>query len=327
MAPENCIRFSPHLAAESVEWITRALLDSLTDLSDQLSQQAPPLSSQLNLLIEKINADLQKHQTLSPIIFGGYFHLVEILSQSNEELASEVLNALCAHTSQQEFVICCDEFCKHSIESDIFTNCMLTESQQRYWTSCSPDEIQHAKNTIGSIVELIRQTHPQFHAEFTRLVSSIIVAKPNSQQFRFDGASSYHLWGLMMLAWDANKTTLEWIETLAHESSHIFLFGLIREQKLMHDYKLDQTFSSPLRTDKRPLEGIFHATFVSARMYHAVAHYKNHHAGLFDDNEIEQLLTDNSTSFNGGRSTLLENAELTSFGKQLLDDCTQIVNA
>ena len=326
MALENHTRFNPHLAAESVDWITRALLDSLTDLGNQLSEQAPSLSTQLDNLINKINADRQIHHTVSPIIFGGYFHLVEVLDHNDVALASDILNILCAHTAQQDFVNCCDKFCQHSIESDIFTNCMLTETQQKYWTACSPDELQHAVPTLERILELIKQTHPEFHAEFTTLVSSIILAKPHSEQFRFDGASSYHLWGLMMLAWDANKTTLEWIETLAHESSHIYLFGLMKEQKLMHDYKLDQTFSSPLRTDKRPLEGIFHATFVSARMYHAVAHYKNHYPELFDEKEIEKLLAASLASFNGGLSTLLKNAELTSFGQQLLDDCAQIVS-
>lgn len=327
MALENSTRFSPHSAAESVDWITRALLDSLTDLGSQLSEQSPPLSAQLGNLIDKINAQRQTRQTLSPIIFGGYFHLVEVLDQNNAVLAAEILDVLCAHTAQQDFVHCCDKFCQHSTESDIFTNCMLTETQQKYWTACSSDELQHAVTTLEHVVALIKQTQPIFHAEFTTLVSSIVVAKPHAKQFHFDGASSYHLWGLMMLAWDANKSTLEWIETLAHESSHIFLFGLIKEQKLMHDYKLDQTFSSPLRTDKRPLEGIFHATFVSARMYQAVAHYKNHHSELFDEKEIEKMLTASLAAFNCGRSTLLENAELTSFGQKLLDDCAQVVNA
>lgn len=55
------------------------------------------------------------------------------------------------------------------------------------------------------------------------------------------------------------------LEHLVHESSHNVLFGLMLYDPMVTN-PVSEKFSAPLRTDLRPMYGIFHAAFVVARM-------------------------------------------------------------
>lgn len=90
------------------------------------------------------------------------------------------------------------------------------------------------------------------------------------------------------------------METLAHEGSHSFLFGLTMEEPLVRNPD-DELFPSPLRQDRRPMDGIYHATYVSARMYYALDQAKR--SGLLDEAqqaECEARMRDSARAFSGG---------------------------
>ena len=55
------------------------------------------------------------------------------------------------------------------------------------------------------------------------------------------------------------------IVTLAHEEGHAALFGACTREMLVENPD-SELYWSPIRKTERPLEGIFHASFVSARM-------------------------------------------------------------
>ncbi len=52
---------------------------------------------------------------------------------------------------------------------------------------------------------------------------------------------------------------------LLHETAHQLLFGLSLDQPVVEN-DVEERYASPLRPDPRPMDGIFHATFVCARM-------------------------------------------------------------
>ena len=62
---------------------------------------------------------------------------------------------------------------------------------------------------------------------------------------------------------------LSLLETLAHEAAHSLLFGIQISGPLVLNPD-DARFASPLRVDLRPMDGVYHATFVSARMHFAM---------------------------------------------------------
>lgn len=107
---------------------------------------------------------------------------------------------------------------------------------------------------------------PELAAEVRALVHEILLATGGEGAGEeFDGASFYQLWGLLMLNPRYHATPVAVAEVLAHESAHSLLFGFTFDEALVRnpDHEL---YPSPLRTDLRPMDGIYHATFVSARM-------------------------------------------------------------
>ena len=64
--------------------------------------------------------------------------------------------------------------------------------------------------------------------------------------------------------WKQNLDWWQYIPRLIHEYSHNLLFGIARNEPLVFNDP-EERDESPLRQDLRPMDGIYHALFVSAR--------------------------------------------------------------
>ena len=60
-------------------------------------------------------------------------------------------------------------------------------------------------------------------------------------------------------------TDLDLVVTLIHESSHLKLFSAYLDDEIVLNDP-NEVYSSPLRREARPMNGIYHAAFVLARM-------------------------------------------------------------
>ena len=169
---------------------------------------------------------------------------------------------------------------------------------------------------------------PEFGGEFRALVRVIYLASAPDEvdAARFDGASSYRLWGGLVLNVDDDKSDLEMLETLAHEAGHCFLFGLTVSEPLTRSD--GRVFQSPLRTDARPLDGIYHATYVSARMHAVVLAAKE--SGILSGTqmlEADKLLQASARAFYGGDSVLRGEPGVTPLGESILEWARAFMNA
>src|SRR5690606_11375550 len=119
---------------------------------------------------------------------------------------------------------------------------------------------------FASSHRLLSVAIPELAAEFDALVSQVIMVEGNPvAKYQFDGGSSYMLWGGLFLNATSHQNDVALIEVMAHESAHILLFGYASDEALVNNDD-DTLYHSPLRVDPRPMDGIFHATYVSARM-------------------------------------------------------------
>ena len=57
-----------------------------------------------------------------------------------------------------------------------------------------------------------------------------------------------------------------WIEHIVHEVSHLRLHAMFFQEKFVLNSNDECKFKAPIRDDLRPMFGVFHATFVLARM-------------------------------------------------------------
>ena len=109
-------------------------------------------------------------------------------------------------------------------------------------------------------------------------------------------------------------------QTLAHESTHNFLLGHSAHGALvLNDTK--QLYPSPLRMDDRPMDGMYHATFVLARMNYALQRLLD--ANILAAEEVEEAQAAqqrNAQAFQRGLETVNQHAKLSDMGKTSIQD-------
>jgi HEXXH motif-containing protein len=113
------------------------------------------------------------------------------------------------------------------------------------------------------------------------------------------------------------------MEAIAHESAHSLLFGLCTHEPLV-DNDDEPVFASPLRADRRPMDGVYHATFVCARMHLAMTRLLE--SGLLDADgraaAIAELEADRR-NFEAGDSVIRQHGVLTPLGQDVLEGARQ----
>lgn len=175
------------------------------------------------------------------------------------------------------------------------------------------------RQRLESGLRLMRAAVPQLCAEIEAIVHDIvIVAGDKSKKLQFDGGSHFQLWGALFLNGDSHHDDVAIVEVLAHESAHSLLFGLCTEEFLVENDD-DELYASPLRSDPRPMDGIYHATFVSARMHWTLDQLLA--SGILDAPDRERALKANAlnvSNFNRGLAVVEEHGRLTSLGEQLM---------
>jgi hypothetical protein len=107
--------------------------------------------------------------------------------------------------------------------------------------------------------------------EVRSLLRMIVLGSPASPDLAdfFNGASTFFLWGLALLNANLRRGPIPILDLLVHESSHVLLFGLSADGGLTRNSGKER-YGSPVRADKRPIDGIFHACFVTTRVHLAM---------------------------------------------------------
>lgn len=184
----------------------------------------------------------------------------------------------------------------------------------------SDAQIAHFHDRYQRGLALMEQAVPELRGEYEALVSELVpVAGDRTRTMQFDGGSHYRLWGALFLNTDFHQTPHAIVEVIAHEAGHSFLFSHCIEENLVTNTR-EERFSSPLRVEPRPMEGIYHATFVSARMHYAMARVLA--ANVLDGEaraSAEEALKSDVVNFNSGYKVVAEHANLTETGRKLMD--------
>ncbi|MDB5663802.1 HEXXH motif-containing putative peptide modification protein [Cypionkella sp.] len=119
------------------------------------------------------------------------------------------------------------------------------------------------QRTIPRILDRLGDVLPTWEQEFRAMVRWIVLAE--SSEGGFAGASAFAAWGAILVNPEAQEDDLALLLTLIHESSHMKLFcAYLDDEIVLND--LAETYSSPLRLEPRPMNGIYHAAYVLARM-------------------------------------------------------------
>jgi HEXXH motif-containing protein len=167
---------------------------------------------------------------------------------------------------------------------------------------------------------LLDQGAPALAGEIRAILTDILLAQaPPGAKTEFDGASHYQFWGLVLLNPRHHRDRLAVAEVLAHEAGHSLLFGLTLDEPLVLNPD-DELFASPLRVDPRPMDGIYHATFVSARMAWAMETLAT--SGVLSPDEVTRArvaAAQDRANFAMGVATVRAHGRLSATGAAIMD--------
>lgn len=314
------LNFFPQM--ERARQVDRRMRDelarSLSYILGELGVQLGELHPELDRLLEELHGGA----VYPPSTFGLYYELTSALMEADKSISDELVAQLAQESAVADrgvTVLALDHVRPESTRAR-YQRLMDTDPQTPFHIVSPPaDSVDLAIGRFRSGMNRLRQMLPELADEFEVLVREVIlVVGADDLNYGFAGGSCYMLWGALFINATAHDSDVATIEAIAHESAHSLLFGLtVDEPLVLNDDQ--ELFSSPLRDDPRPMDGIYHATYVSARMHWAMSQLLVR--GALAPQEVELARSHceaNRRSFWVGYATVERAARLSESGRLLL---------
>jgi HEXXH motif-containing protein len=302
------------------------LKDSLSHIFDQsrevLNLPQVPLDRFLSQLEGK---------PVSPLAFSLYCDLVIAIESDELSEASQLIEELTAlpeHPGGPKIFELADP--RRDSTARRYVRFMDTDPQMPFEIfPPSREAAESCRNQIKGAFALMEAGDPDLASEIRALLREIVLAAGTvgTSAYTFDGASSFMLWGAIIINANSSFGELGMAQMLAHESAHNLLFGLCTDEPLLNNSP-DERYASPLRPDPRPLEGIYHATFVSARMYRAVKTLLE--SGTLShelEKKARQDLETDARCFSQGMEVVKRHGKLTEIGQAIIQGASDYMDA
>lgn len=265
-----------------------------------------------------------------PGVFARYFHLISAVNANQFSNAHTLLEELIDRASEPvSFQIVA--FTKEEIGSDYerFPELLFAEfSNVNPMASPSQSQFETATRNFREAIAIISQVDKRIDDEIKTFLARIYLAVVNSDPSSkpFGGVTSVMAWGATFVNIEAYQTRWDAMQFLVHEITHSLLFGLSSDQPLVLNLA-EESYPSPLRADPRPMDGIFHATLVCARLAAFNQAWVNSGLAETDDRDrSKNAVVRNSQLFHDGLAVIKQHGNLSELGHRLVDHSRQGVS-
>jgi hypothetical protein len=263
-----------------------------------------------------------RSQKISPRFFAIYHELLEAVDEDDIDGVSRLFGELVNVDSPGE-----------SVSSYNLTDEHLgpgNGARYKRWADIDPEnpfnllaltsgEYSRIATTTREAFALMDASAPEVAGEIRSLLAEVVFANGGvGDKLVFHGISSFYLWGTVILNAEGHKTTLEVVQALAHESSHMHLFAAALDSPLVQNPD-EERYHSPLRFDPRPMDGIYHAAYVTARMHYVLSRLLA--SGVLSPAQVEEAKHASAAhvkSFREGYKVVSSHGNLTELGQGLL---------
>ena len=223
-------------------------------------------SANLTILEDRLDGS-----SVSPWVFCLYSKLVAELSKGGGDtsIVSDILMA--GSLPAGEAIVSFRDPTLPASWWDHFVVLLDTDSERIFSPqTAAPATFAFCKREVEEGLSLLRLADAPWYDEVRRLLRLVVVGSaPLDTDDLFNGTSTFFFWGGSLINAEARRSPVSIIDLLIHESSHLLLFGLSADGALLSN-KGEERYSSPLRSDPRPIDGILHACFVSSRVHLAM---------------------------------------------------------
>lgn len=264
----------------------------------------------------------ERERHVSPRYFAMYFDILDAIARDDIDSVRASFSALSEIGSPSS------DFAWRNLSDDdlgsgngaLYKRWADADPESKlHLTSLTPEEFGRISMIAREAVALLDAGAPEISGEIRSLLEEVVFANGDAEEkVTFHGISSFCLWGAIVMNAEGHKTALEVLQTLAHESSHMHLFGVALDSPLVLNSD-DELHKSPLRVDPRPMDGVYHAVYVSARMHYAVTRILA--SGVLQPVQAEEAKLaqmGHVKSFREGLATVRAEGRLTELGGSLM---------
>jgi hypothetical protein len=319
VAPSEPFDPDSRRARQLDERMRSRLADSLEHIAERSRGIVSYDENALSRLIDK----LRGLDRFPPTTFALYYDLVDAILEDRRPDIVANFAELCQQNPISNILTIAnlDPAVIGSSAVNRYCRMMDTDQITRFHYTTPPlEKARNFSKECEDAIALLARAAPELYGEFSGLVCDIILASGESADgvMDFAGASSFLLWGALFINPLAGPSPVSIIQTLAHESAHSLLFGLMIDEAFVLNPGWER-FESPLRNDPRPMDGIYHATFVVARMHYALQRLLA--SGLLDaanTEAAEAALQGHQQAFADGLGTIKKYGRLTEHGAAVM---------
>ena len=265
--------------------------------------------------------DLCRGVDFAPGVFGRYYDLVLAIENDDTDAAIQLFAELTeARPAPLGFQVHALGSPLLGTESARYLRMMNDDASVDIGFLTPGDQVASDFRTrLDAGFVLVDEVLPELSSEIRAIIRQIVIAGSDpSKAYQFDGGSHYQLWGALFLNGQYHPDQISVAEVLAHECAHSLLFGFCIDEALV-DNDDDEVFASPLRVDRRPMDGIYHATFVSARMHWAMSRLSLGAILCSEERERARAAADaDLINFDAGYEVVAEHGRLTPLGRGLM---------
>ena len=265
-----------------------------------------------------------------PGVFARYYDLIFAVTSNRIATANTLLDELIEHAARPaHFSIV--PYTQQGLgpDYDRFPRLLFAEYSETN-PMASPSEAQSTASTqmLREAIEIVSHVDKSIYDEIEALLARIYLATGSGgvSAKRFGGVTSFLVWGATFINIEAYKTPWDAVQFLVHEITHSLLFGLSFDEALVRNSP-DENYKSPLRSDPRPMDGIFHATLVCARLADFNRTWLN--CGLAagaDRDKSEEAIAENLRCFRDGVAVIDQFGKLSERGRNLIDrSCARLL--
>ena len=188
------------------------------------------------------------------------------------------------------------------------------------------DDLEKARAQIERVFEILQEAAPELHGETVSIIDEILSVRPDgTHRLEYGGGSTFALWGLILINADAHDSWPQFCKAIVHEAAHNLLFAIgLKESLVLNDP--DESYFSPVRDDRRPMDGIFHGFFVAARESFAFDRIlawddENRALSAEERTAVIALLEDSVINFWQCDEAMARDVSFSPLGTAILADC------
>lgn len=193
-----------------------------------------------------------------------------------------------------------------------------------------PKALGRSRSWLARGESLLSAAAPEAHAEWIAFRPLWLLASVTADSAHdFGGYSSNLAWGTIVM--NANRQSFaDLLIQAIHELGHQLLYALALDVPLAFNDPL-ANYSSPLRQDPRPMDGVLHACFVSARVAEVLAQLEA--ATVWENiasNDQKRLIAEREAARQAIRDalpTIDRHAQLSALGERVVLAARQTVES